>query len=276
MRDRKLFMRRILAAAVGVVVVVVLAVCRNGGDGQLTLEKISYDKSKENPVVYIKENGEYVPYLVLTSDYGGNVLLLRENVLPEEMPYKTSSHGERGGALSAGWTYHDYGSYYEESSIDDYLNTNFLDIFSPEIQAAIVDTTIEVTDRESYSEQSWANATHMIERKIFLLSAVEYGVNFSVGYNITKEGKSLDYFKKLDYFEKVAYKEDGTAWSYWTRTPWIWNSCDVTVIGVTKLSFAQADKLLGVRPAFGMEKDTVIQENNNIVAGKSVYIIKQD
>lgn len=93
MRDRKLFMRRILAA-VGVVVLVVLAICRNGGDGQLTLEKISYDKSKENPVVYIKENGEYVPYLVLTSDYGGNVLLLRENVLPEEMPYKTSSHGE--------------------------------------------------------------------------------------------------------------------------------------------------------------------------------------
>lgn len=47
MRDRKLFMRRILAA-VGVVVLVVLAICRNGGDGQLTLEKISYDKSKEN------------------------------------------------------------------------------------------------------------------------------------------------------------------------------------------------------------------------------------
>lgn len=276
MRDRKLFMRRILAAAAGVVVFIVLSVCRNGGDGQLTLEKISYDKSKENPVVYIKENGEYVPYLVLTSDYGGNVLLLRENVLPEEMPYKTSSHGEGGGALSAGWTYYDYGSYYEESSIDDYLNTNFLHIFSPEIQAAIMDTTIEVTDRESYSEQSWANATHMIERKIFLLSAVEYGVNFSVGYNITKEGKSLDYFKKIDYSEKAAYKEDGTAWPYWTRTPWIWDSCDVTVIGVTKLSFAPADKHLGVRPAFCMNKNTVIQENNNIVAGKSVYTIKQD
>ncbi len=275
MRDRKLFMRRILAAAVGVVVVIVLAVCRNGGDGQLTLEKISYDKSKENPVVYIKENGEYVPYLVLTSDYGGNVLLLRENVLPEEMPYKTSSHGEGGGALSAGWTYHDYGAYYEESSIDRFLNTEFLDSFSLNIQETIADTAVEVMDKESFDDKNFT--THKIKRKVFLLSAVELGVKFGVDYTMAKEGKALKYFKNKKQIEKKAYKADGTAWPYWTRTPWVaWETYTVTVIGASKLDAVTADRFLGVRPAFCMEKDTVIQENNNIVAGKSVYTIKQD
>lgn len=277
MGNRKLFVRGILiiaAAMVGVIAALAVRLCRT--DRNLTLEKIAYDKSKENPVVYIKENNEYVPYLVLTSNYGGNVLLLRENVLSEEMPYKPSQHGVGGGALSAGWSYYEYGSYYEESSIDDFLNTEFLEVFSSDVQAAIVDTTIEVTDKESYDEQNWADATHMIDRKVFLPSAVELGVNFSVGYNITKEGKPLDYFKNMVHSEKTAYKADGTAWAYWTRTPWIWETCEVTVIGITGLDKAPADRLFGVRPAFCMDKDTIVKESDSIFVGENVYIIEPD
>ena len=110
---------------------------------------------------------------MLTSNYGGNVLLLRENVLPEEMQYQPFPYGEAMGALCAPWTTYDYGSYYEESSIDEFLNTEFPKVFSDAVQTAIVDTTIEVTDMASYHEEQWAEAMHTIERKVFLLSAVD-------------------------------------------------------------------------------------------------------
>ncbi len=278
MRNKKILAGVILTVVIGVVVLgAVLAAWLYEANGNLTLEKIAYDRSKKNPVVYIKENDEYVPYLVLESNYGGNVLLLRENVLPEEMQYQPSPHGEAMGALSAPWTTYDYGSYYETSSIDKYLDTDFLKVFSPAVQEAIVTTTIEVTDMESYSGEKSGEVTHMIERKAFLLSAVELGITFSVGRCITKEGTSLKYFENIRQSVKKTCAADGKAWPYWTRTPWIWETCDVTVIGATgELGTATADRLLGVRPAFCLEKDTAVQKSDSIIEGKSVYILELD
>lgn len=54
----------------------------------ITLRHIVYDNEKKNYIVYLKESNEYVPYLVLDSNYNGNVLVLRQNVLPEMMQYK--------------------------------------------------------------------------------------------------------------------------------------------------------------------------------------------
>lgn len=279
MKNRKLLVRGILIAVIGMVILlgVVLVIWLFGTDENLTLEKIAYDKSKKNPVVYIKENNEYVPYLVLTSDYGGNVLLLRENLLPEEMPYKPSKHpAPEGSALSGGWAFYEYGSYYEESSIDEFLNTEFLERFSSDMQAAIVDTTIEVTDKESWQEETWASVTHTIERKVFLLSAVELGMGYSVGYTMTEEGEPLKYFKNTVHSVKKAYKANGEAWPYWTRTPHIWETCTVNVIGIETFGSAPADGRIGVRPAFCMEKDTIVKKSDSIIAGKSVYMFGLD
>ncbi|MDE7269069.1 MAG: hypothetical protein K2N81_01180 [Acetatifactor sp.] len=278
MKNRKWLAGVILTAVIALVLLgAVLAAWLYEANGNLTLEKIAYDRSKKNPVVYIKENDEYVPYIVLTSDYDGNVLLLRENVLPEEMQYQPSPHGEAMGALSAPWAWYDYGSYYEESSIDEFLNTEFPKVFSDAVQTAIVDTTIEVTDMASYDEEQWAEATHTIERKVFLLSAVELGVKFGVGYTMAEEGRPLKYFKNADNSVKKAYKADGKAWPYWTRTPHIWETCEVTAIGVDYETItATADSRLGVRPAFCLGKDTVVQKSDSGIEGKSVYILELD
>ncbi len=241
-----------------------------------TLEKMAYDQSGRESVVYIKENGEYVPYLVLESDYDGNVRLLREYLLPEEMQYEPAGYEGGGGGLSGGWVWYDYGSYYEKSQIDKFLNTEFPKVFGDAVQAAIIDTTIEVTDMESYHEENWAEATHMIERKVFLLSAVELDVNFSVGYTMTKEGQPLKYFKNKEQSVKKAYKADGEAWPYWTRTPEIWETCTVAVIGIDVIGSAPADSRIGVRPAFCMDKDTIVKVNDNIIEEESVYIIELD
>ena len=270
----------ILALDIGLALLCAVLLIRLTGYGQsgeyTTLEEMAYDQSGRRTVVYIKENGEYIPYLVLESDYGGggNVLLFRKNVLSEQMPYRPSPYGESTEGLGGPWAHDDYGSYYETSSIDQYLSTDFPKVFSPAVQEAIATTTIEVTDMESYGEK-WAKATHMIERKVFLLSAVELGITYSVGHCITEEGTPLQYFEDAQHSVKKAYAADGTAWPYWTRTPWIWETCDVVVIGV-KLDFAgsTADSKLGVRPAFCLGRDTVVQKSDSVIEGKTVYILE--
>lgn len=266
MKNRKLLVRGIPVAAIGMtLLLVVLIFCVYGSDKNLTLEKIAYDKSFRNPVVYIKEDNGYAPYLVLTSNYDGNVLLLRKYVLPESMPYL--EHEPL-------WSHFEYASYYEKSDIDKFLNTDFLETLSPDVRAAIVDTTIEVTDIESYDE--WNYATHMIERKVFLLSTVELGVRGFDGSITTAEGKPLKYFRNKVYTKKIAYKEDGTASAYWTRTPDLMETCFVLYIGSKGIDAITPEYNLGVRPAFCMSRDTVVQKSDDVIAGESVYIVVID
>ncbi len=270
-----------MALDIGLALLCAVLLIRLTGYGQsgeyTTLEEMAYDQSGRRTVVYIKENGEYIPYLVLESDYGGggNVLLFRKNVLSEQMPYRPSPYGESTEGLGGPWAHDDYGSYYETSSIDQYLSTDFPKVFSPAVQEAIATTTIEVTDMERYQGGNSGEATHMIERKVFLLSAVELGITYSVGHCITEEGTPLQYFEDAQHSVKKAYAADGTAWPYWTRTPWIWETCDVVVIGV-KLDFGKpsADRKMGVRPAFCLGKDTAVQKSDSVIEGKTVYILE--
>lgn len=269
MSKKKLFIGAILTAVIGIVLFgAVLTIWLDREKEHTTLERIAYDKCGRESVVYIKEEDEYIPYLVLAADYEGNVLLLREYLLPEEMPYEPSPLG------NGLWPTYEYGSYYEKSSIDKFLNTDFLGMFSSGMQEAIVDTKIEITDIESYHGPNRANVTRKIDRKVFLLSAVELGVDFSVGYCMTKEGMPLKYFENARHSVRKACKADREAWPYWTRTPWIGEWCEVNVIGVEKTAAAPADRLLGVRPAFCMGKDTAVQKNNNIIDGESVYVLE--
>ncbi len=231
--------------------------------GELTIEKLAYDESKNNSIVYLCENNEYVPYLVITSNYDGSTLLLRQYVLPELMPYE--EHGEL-------WARNEYGSYYEESSIDEFLNTEFWDSLSEKTKEIIVDSTIEVTDIESYDE--WNYKTHEIERKIFLLSSVELGVEGLDGYTTTKEGAPLKYFKNTDYEAKKACFQDGEVCPYWTRTPELWETCTVIMIGNSMMGSCTADISSGIRPAFCVSNQTVVKESSSIIEGEIVYVIE--
>lgn len=113
-------------------------------------------KKRQVQKVYIEEQGGYTPYLVLSGNYDGKVLLLREQVLPELMPYK--EHSDL-------WGHYEYGLYYEQSSVDAYLNQEFLERLAEPVRDCVADTSIEVTDLMAYDE--WNYATHTIERKDF-------------------------------------------------------------------------------------------------------------
>lgn len=226
-----------------------------------TIAQIAYDKLDENSVIYLKEEDAMVPYLVLTSDYQGNVLLLRKDLLPNMMPYKENDN--------VGWTSYEYASFYEESSIDQFLNTEFLDSLGKDVRDKMVKSTIEVTDKDSYFDGD--RITHTISRDVFLLSAEE--LNLNIKYTAVVEGTPLKCFKGK-YDKKVAYLPDGSRCAYWTRTPDLWETFTVLTVGYHGCGSGAADIQSGVRPAFCMNKDTVIKESDDIIEGQTVYIIE--
>lgn len=154
---------------------------------------------------------------------------------------------------------------------DAYLNQEFLDRFTIPVRDYIADTTIEVTDLVAYDE--WNYATHTIERKAFLLSSVEMGVEGLDGYTTTTEGEALDYFSNKEMAVKRAYDPEGNARPYWTRTPELWESCTVMVIGIKVVGNSTADLSLGVRPAFCMQPDTSVRRSDQVIEGERVYIV---
>ena len=247
-----------------VLLLIMISICGCGRKTEMPLKNLAYGRTKGSNVVYIKEKEEYAPYLVLTADYNGNVLLLRKELLPEPMQYKV--HGDL-------WAYYEYGSYYEESSVDEFLNTEFFNSLCESTRNLIVDSTIEVTDKESYD--IWNYKTHEINRKVFLLSSVELGLK-GLESITTKEGKVLKYFKNKDFSVKTAYLPEGDVYPYWTRTPELWESCTVVVIGTKMLGSYTADISCGVRPAFCMERNTVVKESADIIEGETVYVIEAE
>lgn len=251
--------KRIILSLMLLFVVWMLGGCR----GELTIEQLANDETEDASIVYLYEDDAYVPYLVVTADYNGSTLLLRKNVLPKLRAYE--EHGEF-------WTGYEYGSYYEESSLDEFLNTEFLDSLSERTKELIVDTVIEVTDMESYDE--WNYKTHEISRKVFLLSSVELGVEGLDGYTTTKEGKPLKYFKDKDFDVKIAYSQEGEVCPYWTRTPELWEKCTVIVIGNGVVGSYTAEISSGVRPAFCISNQTVVKESDSIIDGEVVYVIE--
>lgn len=250
---------------IAIILLLIISIVGCNKRTEMTLADITYDRTRENYVVYIKESEEYAPYIVLTDDYNENVLLLRKYLLPEVQQYKIHSDE---------WSHHEYGSYYEESSIDKFLNEEFFNSLSNTTQEAIVDSVIEITDLESYDE--WNYKTCMISRKVFLLSSIELGVEGLDGNVTAKEGKQLEYFKNNEFAVKKACMQDGTEHSYWTRTPELWESYLALMIGTDGVFESTVDNYSGVRPAFCMSKETQIKESSNIVEGEVVYMIGTD
>lgn len=196
--------------------------------------------------VYIEEDGTKVPYILLTDNYCGNCLLLREYLLDEPMRFNNN-----------GW----YAAYYEDSEVDLFLNKEFCSRISEVVRDSIIDSTIEITAKDSLGVGG--KDTISIIRKVFLLSYTE--VNMSGSRTNLIEGVPLKYFS--DKESRVAYYYDGREGSWWLRTP---NTADVDVVcgvsidgavGVGGIGGDGGEYLNGVRPAFCLPKDTIVIEN---------------
>lgn len=229
-----------------------------GGLKDINIGKLAYNKkSAQGHTVYVLENERYVPFLVLTDDYNGNVLLLREHLLPDSFCIKNVSYfGAKG-------------SYYPNSKVDFYMNGDYLSLFGQSTQNRMLETELVVTTEKSLQEGGGFDETENIKRKIFILSITELGIKSGMA-NV--EGNPLKYFKENDRL--VATDEGNKAQIYWTRTPYLWDDIKMWTIssdgswGSCPVALEQR-----VRPAFCTSRDAVISERSDIIEGKTVYVM---
>ena len=215
---------------------------------QDTISSIAYSslKSEDDYRVYIKEDGKYVPFLVIDNGYEkGSTLLLREEILAE-----TKRMNE-------------YSSYYKDSEIDRYLNGSYYENLK-EIHSLIESTAVEIVKDEAIG--STGDGTEKINRNVFLLSAYE------LGFDMEKEGKRLGYFSIPD--NRICYLS-GESVSWLLRTPNTWEHsvvCCLTYDGA--LGSWNAYAKCGIRPAFCVDSLAKIKKKAGIVEGKEVYVLE--
>jgi len=170
---------------------------------QIAYNSISrFYESQDDITVYIKEDGEWEPFLVLEASYpgsgNGGTLLLRKYLLPQRVPWFIIEHWrEAAQRLSM--------IHYQISYIDQWLNTAYLHRFTPEMQARILLTNIAVESEDSTINH---RRTTTVPRQIFLLSLEEVGgVSRNLRPNII-EGKRLDYFIPGRWFQDAGVRAD--------------------------------------------------------------------
>jgi hypothetical protein len=219
------------------------------------IRDIAYDVNKNHGyTVYLEENAKFVPYLVLTDDYNGNVLLLRKHILNEVMIFNPNDR---------------YNGYYENCVIDKFLNEEFMNSFTPEVQKQIIDSKIVITAKSSLG--SCGKETTEINRKIFLLSYTELGLpKESIA---AVEGKALKYFPNPT--SRIARLETGIAAGWWLRTSYTEFDTSAWSVGFdATMGSVSVEHTNGVRPAFCIDGKTLIETSDDVIKGETVYVLK--
>lgn len=228
-----------------------------------TLSDLAYGNNTVSNGIYLPENGQNVPYLVLTDDYNGNCLLLRERLLDKTIQFHDPDEA------------FPYAAYYENSVVDQYLNTEFSDTLSDFVSSQIVDTSILITTKESLDAYS-KRGVLTIQRKVFLLSYSE--LNLPVYYSQLNEGPPLLYFH--NWPERIACHENGEPGIWWLRTPDIGDHSTVYSIasngtaGPAGIDTIAGLTLAGLRPAFCLPGDLKVEETKQ--EGRTVFVLSGD
>lgn len=214
------------------------------------IKDLVYSENDSNSyILYLKEENKYQPYIVLSGDYGGNVLVLRQYLLLDEQRVN------------------DYSAYYENSEIDKFLNGIFFERFSEKMKKYIQETAIDILHENSVGKADISTAK--IIRKVFLLSYSEIG--FASNGHVGMEGEALAYFN--DVSNRSALNENGRKSSWWLRTADAnYRSCVYAVGPSGEIGSTNAFSQNGVRPAFCLDGDIAI-EMKKAEGGEDVYVI---
>ena len=233
------------------IIAIIFIVCKYRSDQKesvrpVTIGELANPESKNENCVYVRENGKYVPFLVITNNYeDGYTLLLRKEILEEEHRMN------------------DYSSFYKESEIDTFLNSDYFNELE-DIHKKIKIVSIAIVDKNSIG--SSGSDTINIKRHVFLLSARE------LCYGVENEGRELEYFNIPDH--RIA-EYHGEPASWLLRTPstfYLSAVCGIAQDG--QLSSANAYDKFGIRPAFCVDSAEKIIVKEGIVNEKKVYVIE--
>ena len=205
----------------------------------------------------------------------GDIVQLRENLVPVDyivvhqgLPgsmYDASCNGtwllRKDIAENRKWNSTNVNDY-ENSTIDNYLNTTFLNLFESNIRDAIKQVKLPYRKGAGYGKTVTSGASGL-SAKIFLLSSTE--VSFNHDYMPTNEGAELSYFagcadngadnKRIAYLNSSA-----TLW--WLRSPYCGSGRGsaraLLVLGDGDWNIDYCSRSFGIRPAFVLPSDFVI------------------
>lgn len=234
------------------VIIILLCACScSQGEKMESISDLAFDRSGNANLVYILEDDKYIPFLVLTDDYNGNTLLLRKEILDENRRIS------------------DYSAYYANSTVDLYLNGEYLESLT-EISQYLTSSNVEITCEDSLGVSGLD--TELIDKCVFLLSCNEVGIDNSV--NIAPEGETLEFFRNEE--NRKAYVNEKLS-SWWLRTPnTYYLSCTYVIGDNNKIGYTNAYDANGIRPAFCVRNDSPIVLKTGIVDNQSVYVFSYE
>ena len=169
--------------------------------------------------VILNENGQPVNYLIVNQGIPSALYdascegtwLLRKDIAENRQWYSFNNND------------------YENSTIDNYLNTTFLNLFESNIRDAIKQVKIPYRKGAGYGNTVTSGSSGL-STKIFLLSSTE--VNLVHGYEPTNEGACLSYFSgtaQNGADNKRVAKLNGSATRWWLRSPYCNSSVGSTL-----------------------------------------------
>lgn len=155
----------------------------------------------------------------------------------------------------------------ENSTIQSYLNSTFLNLFNSNIKDAIKQVKIPYRKNggSGGTDQSGANG---LSCKIFLLSGYEVGWTSSDNRYYPQDGAKLSYFESgngTSAKNKRIAKLNGSAASWWLRSPYTNGTGSVWSVSASgAYYYRDASNSYGVHPAFIIPSETKISKNGLI------------
>ena len=157
---------------------------------------------------------------------------------------------------------------YENSTIDNYLNTTFLNLFESNIRDAIKQVKIPYRKGAGYGKTVTSGSSGL-STKIFLLSSTE--VNLVHGYEPTNEGACLSYFSgtaQNGVDNKRVAKLNGSAAGWWLRSPYCFSSFGSTYALRVNLNGNRGGSLCsssyGFRPALVLPSSLSVSDDGSV------------
>lgn len=123
-----------------------------------------FGRTQTESLVYVKENGVYLPYIVIdTKNYGDDsVLLLRKFVYMQDMMYRDENIYGVGGA------------YYNGCIVDNFLENEFYNFYTDGMKAIIRNAPVKIHSFYLVSKRRTEGPLlETINRHVFVLSAAE-------------------------------------------------------------------------------------------------------
>ena len=159
---------------------------------------------------------------------------------------------------------------YENSTIDSYLNSTFLNLFDANIRNAIKQVKIPYRKGAGYSTTVTSGASGL-SVKIFLLSGYEVGWTTSDSSYFPADGAKLDYFLSgngSSAQSKRVANLNGSATNWWLRSPYCFSSYGsqyawlVVSNGVWYGGYCSLSG--GIRPALILPSSLLVSDDGSI------------